>query len=405
MPNWSTNYLVATGEADALSTYEAWIDAVLFNEDDSLTEGDGIVEVSLAQTVLPVPEEFIAAAKWGDDENEHLKKTPEELDDLKARYGSRNAFDWQCANWGTKWSDTDHQVVANFVTHDISKPRLPHLDLTARPSHTLRYTTPWTIGEGVVAAVSALHPDLDIVGFGLQEEGIRVALSYRAGQKVDEQVEECNSYHLTMVGDTAGTIGQQLQWAVEERITYLDFTRSFHDIATETVADTLAVYLDLGWAPSIHRRQLIGPWSDAHLDALNTDFVTALASEGGPDSASAYEAHVEALLTCILRSENVPLDVLDELHTPTGRFAALVSDGAQPTRQDVTDLIAGRSDWQEAFKAAYDALTADEKFTYDQMRENFEGGPFALLRVVHRLIAAKGPTGARPGTSTEINRS
>ena len=390
MPNWSTNYLVATGEGDALSTYEAWIDAVL---DAEPVEGHDTVEVSLAETVLPVPEELIYAHDVG--------KTSEELDDLEARYGSRNAFDWQCDNWGTKWADSDHQLVPNFVAHDRAKPRVPHLDLTARPSHTLRYTTPWTIGEGVVAAVSALHPDLDFVGFALQEEGFRVALTYRAGQKVDEQVEECNSYHLTMVGDTAGTVGEHLRWAVEERIAYLDFTRSFHDIATEAVTATLDMYLTGVCGPE-KAAALAGPWSDTHLDALSTTYDMF----DPTTDLTAYETYLQALLTCVLRSANVPLDVLGELHTPTGRFVTLQPARVDPyTWQAVNEFIAGRSDWQEAFKAAYDALTADEKFTYDQMRENFDGGPFTLLRVVHRLIAAKGPTGARPGTSTEINRS
>ncbi|MCP4792452.1 MAG: hypothetical protein GY882_03880 [Actinomycetia bacterium] len=375
-----SHFLVATGEADALSAYEAWLTTLLFG-----TEEDA---PSLAEAVLPVPAELA----------DHTRK----------------ADDWKRANWGADGPDSDHWFDDDFSSwrptlESCKNPKVPHLDLTARPFHTVDYITQVTLGEGregvaeigdgVVAAVSALHPDLDFVSFVILAGDFRVARTYRAGQKVDERVESCIIPSVT-VGDTVGVFGKELRWAVTQNFPFLDFSRSFPDILTDAIAwvfpQALPKYGPGGVAAltASEVAALTGPWSDAHLDALNSGHFDGDTLDEYADDKEAFDdevgvAHVEALLTCILRSENVPLDVLEELHTPTGRFPGLDLVIDLDTQVHVTAIIADRSDWQEAFTAAYGALNDDGKFTYGQMRPDFDGGPFTLLRVARRLAAAK----------------
>ena len=56
----------------------------------------------------------------GEDDNiEMVGLTEEEVDELKEKYGSANAYDWTYANWDTKWIT---EVSINNVRFDEYKP-------------------------------------------------------------------------------------------------------------------------------------------------------------------------------------------------------------------------------------------------------------------------------------------
>lgn len=86
MPNWCNNHISITHSDPAM------IDKIIAGQDKGILA-----------TVVPAPEELQDddLTTWShgpEQEARDLKKAA-----LKAKYGFESWYDWNCANWGTKW--------------------------------------------------------------------------------------------------------------------------------------------------------------------------------------------------------------------------------------------------------------------------------------------------------------
>jgi hypothetical protein len=86
MPNWCTNNLTVRGPSESVSRF---VDAVT-------VKGEGESrEFQIISTLVTIPEEF------NNDDNRNAEGV--------------HVVDWQYANWGTKWGDSDTYLKDDFV--------------------------------------------------------------------------------------------------------------------------------------------------------------------------------------------------------------------------------------------------------------------------------------------------
>lgn len=87
MPNWCTNNLTVRGPSKSVRRF---VDAVT-------VKGEGESrEFQIISTLVPIPEEF-------------------NNDDNRNSFEGVHVVDWQYANWGTKWGDSDTYLKDDFV--------------------------------------------------------------------------------------------------------------------------------------------------------------------------------------------------------------------------------------------------------------------------------------------------
>lgn len=116
MPNWVDNRLIITSDKETLNAVR---DKIKFDENNN---------PQLARSLYPMPEDLHLVSGTGDelfywvDENGEPQKPPrfneqdttiltkyeltqEEKDELKELHGQNNWYDWNIANYGSKWPD------------------------------------------------------------------------------------------------------------------------------------------------------------------------------------------------------------------------------------------------------------------------------------------------------------
>ena len=113
MPNWCNNGITLR-HADP-----AMIDRVIKGQEGLLME------------FLPCPQELTdtTAGSFGDTEKQRLLEAQEAAN--VAKYGYKNWYDWQVANWGTKWDvnlDSIERVDPNTVTASFESAWSPPVD-------------------------------------------------------------------------------------------------------------------------------------------------------------------------------------------------------------------------------------------------------------------------------------
>lgn len=113
MPNWCNNSITLR-HADP-----TMIDRVIRGQEGLLME------------FIPTPQALVdtMSGSYGDEEKQKLLEA-KELDNL-AKYGYKNWYDWNIANWGTKWDvtlDSVEQVDANTVTASFESAWAPPID-------------------------------------------------------------------------------------------------------------------------------------------------------------------------------------------------------------------------------------------------------------------------------------
>ena len=192
MPNWTGNTLHIIGTAEELNLFEADRLAALKANDC------GPEQVITFHMVLPMPKELVGTSSprplteeeirriakhndWSDESLQYnLDKalTPEDavrLDELKAKYGSDNWYDWCNNNWGTKW-DACHGEFIERAEHGNNE-RI-----------AIRFDTAWCAPEQVIHALVRKYPNLNFSHsyFYEGEENTDYTVDYRMNEGVLE---------------------------------------------------------------------------------------------------------------------------------------------------------------------------------------------------------------------------
>lgn len=164
MPNWCTNHLDIRGDKTQIADF---ISRVTKKDEDGNTHYD------ILGSLLPTPQELQETMSGGYGRNEDGTKKPEQIE-LEAKYqsniekfGYQNWYDWNINNWGTKWGDSDTDIVAQYD------------DMVA-----FRFDTAWSPPENGIVAISKLFPALSFV-MSYSEEGMDFygATAFRNGEK------------------------------------------------------------------------------------------------------------------------------------------------------------------------------------------------------------------------------
>lgn len=161
MPNWCHTSLTVTGPTEDISRFIKGL-----KEHEQENEG----RMSILHTYYPTPKELDIAERFGN--------VPEDLDKQYAanteKFGVRSWYDWNCANWGSKWADCETSL--NYETPE---------------ELMFSFETAWSpISEGI-KHVSSLFPTLGFVMSYDEEAGFYIgAEAYLAGEQLYFRQEE-----------------------------------------------------------------------------------------------------------------------------------------------------------------------------------------------------------------------
>ena len=196
MPNWTGNNLTIIGLVEDINLFEADRLAALKAHDCDMEQ------CITFHMVLPMPqelkgtisprrrtyEEIIQIAKennWSDESLQHNLAnalTPEgvaKLDELKAKFGADNWYDWCNDNWGTKW-DACHAAIER-VPYVIAGPQ-------SKDRVVISFDTAWAAPEPVIHALVRKYPNLNFVhSYSYEgEENTDFTVDYRLNEGVLE---------------------------------------------------------------------------------------------------------------------------------------------------------------------------------------------------------------------------
>jgi len=134
MPNWCENNLYIQGKPEELRRFH---DAV---------KKDGGYDI--LRSLVPTPQELTdTVSGWTNNEAEQAERE-KQYEANKAKYGYKDWYDWQYANWGTKWGDGETDLVGdNFAGGDIE----------------FRFETPWGPPIEGFATIAKMFPELNFI--------------------------------------------------------------------------------------------------------------------------------------------------------------------------------------------------------------------------------------------------
>jgi hypothetical protein len=98
MPNLCTNNLRVTGDEKEVMRFH-----------DAITKGEmeGHEQFRILDNLLPTPEELRNTPKGSFGESDKQKTMEQQNEANIAKFGHKDWYDWNCANYGSKWSDYD----------------------------------------------------------------------------------------------------------------------------------------------------------------------------------------------------------------------------------------------------------------------------------------------------------
>jgi len=140
MPNWCSNFLRVEGNPAEVKRFA---DMVIVEREGTNDEYDFTMN-----KLHPLPDELkdtISPVMWRGDETDVEGKAAYEkhCKELKEKYGYDNWYDWQVANWGTKW--------------DIGEA---NINEDEEGSISFNYDTAWGPNEAWVKYASTKFPEL-----------------------------------------------------------------------------------------------------------------------------------------------------------------------------------------------------------------------------------------------------
>ena len=200
MPNWCSNELEVSGAAADLKKFTDVARSVEHSEAYMDPRTKEIVQAKTRHFEIrfnklrPRPEELSGIVSGGhrlpdgryvrnwreDADGNIVEVTDAEIADLTKRFGASNWYDWNCANWGTKWDVT----CSDSVRSDDGP-------VEGETQANYRFETAWSPPEALFSHVAEQHPKLKFV-LTYYEEGMGfggVATWYRGKLVTHESVE------------------------------------------------------------------------------------------------------------------------------------------------------------------------------------------------------------------------
>ena len=196
MPNWTGNRLSIIGSVEDINLFEADRVAALKAHDCDMEQ------CITFHMVLPMPKELVGTISPRPRTEEQIRQDakdygwPEEvlqghlarclipehaarLDELKAKYGADNWYDWCNNNWGTKW-DACHAAIER-VPYVIAGP-------DSKDRVEISFDTAWCAPEQVIHALVRKYPNLNFVhSYSYEgEENTDFTVDYRLNEGVLE---------------------------------------------------------------------------------------------------------------------------------------------------------------------------------------------------------------------------
>ncbi len=147
MPNWCYNSTTFHGDNETLTKL---VEAITTTDEDGKVHHDLTLPFPIP-TELQIQSVFFHADSDDPEHQELLKK----YEANEAKYGYRDYYDWNIANWGTKWSP------------DLSESEV---EIDGNVLH-LSYDTAWSPPTGLLRKISGLFPTLVITNT-FDEEGM-----------------------------------------------------------------------------------------------------------------------------------------------------------------------------------------------------------------------------------------
>jgi hypothetical protein len=173
MPNWCNNQLDIRGDKTQIADLISRV---------TKTDDNGNTYYDILGSLLTTPQGLLDTMAGGYGRNEDGTKKPEQIE-LEAKeqsniaeYGHKNWYDWNLANWGTKWGDSDTHIVAQYD------------DMVS-----FVFESPWSPPETGIENISKLFPELSFV-IAYSEEGMDFygATAFRNGERAEDGGEIMN---------------------------------------------------------------------------------------------------------------------------------------------------------------------------------------------------------------------
>jgi hypothetical protein len=145
MPNWCNNQLQVRGDKNVIDDF---ISKITLTAEEAEKSGQ---KYDILSKLVPTPQELMDTVSgfFGEGTPEQLEQKQKEAQN-KEKYGYKDWYDWQYANWGTKWGDC----------HTFIEVR----DETADTKHiTVSFSSAWSPPTEGISRVASLFPTLEFV--------------------------------------------------------------------------------------------------------------------------------------------------------------------------------------------------------------------------------------------------
>lgn len=182
MPNWCDNRLYIAGDTETIKTF---IEKVTVPDDQQEKRGQ---RYDILGNLYPTPQELKdTVSGWSADEAVQSERN-KQYEANKAKYGSKDWYDWNIKNWGTKWGDCDTYIVDEepFITPDGRG----HIEFV--------FQSAWSPALEGIAHITKMFPSLEFAcSYAEEGMGFYGFCTFIEGEPIDncEQVEDIPGYN------------------------------------------------------------------------------------------------------------------------------------------------------------------------------------------------------------------
>jgi hypothetical protein len=207
MPNWCNNNIEIAGPTDTIK--QLWEDAqtALVSTD---RDGNESQSFGLLSAIAPCPRDLDIVAGSLGDEAEQAKLEAKEQANLK-KHGHKNWYDWQVANWGTKWDVSDEGL--EFIDNGDGTAVITGWFDSAWAPPIGAYQIFDDMMDNCYITASYHEPGMDFGGF-YESEGGEEYLEDLSGQCELDETERDDLFR--RIDEEYGIVEQYEMWREEE---------------------------------------------------------------------------------------------------------------------------------------------------------------------------------------------